>query len=150
MDDNHSPWKTKLDYNLGYLINRTAWSLKHAMQRAINEQELGITTIHWAILQQLDEKDGLSQVELAKILEKDRPNITRILDVMENKELVVRKADPNDRRKYLIYLTDKGREIKEKIEPISIAVREEAFQHIAEADLKKLRDLMIQITKNLM
>ncbi|MGH1365991.1 MAG: MarR family winged helix-turn-helix transcriptional regulator [Calditrichia bacterium] len=150
MDDNQDSRKTKLDHNLGYLINRTAWGLKHAMQKAINEKELGITTNHWAILQQLDETDGLSQIELAKILEKDRPNVTRILDVMQKKQLVIRKADPNDRRKYLIYLTDKGKEIKAQIEPLSIAVREEAFEHISGADLKKLRKLMIQITNNLM
>lgn len=142
-------WKTKLDQNLGYLINRTAWCLKNAMQRAINEQGFEVTTIHWAILQQLYETDGLAQIELAKILEKDRPNVTRILDVMEKKQLVVRKSDPNDRRKYLIYLTDKGRDMKESIAPISISVREKAFQHISDTDLKKLRSLMIQIEKNL-
>ena len=142
-------WKTKLDHNLGYLINRTAWALKNAMQQGINEQGHSITTIHWAILQQLAEIDGLSQVELAAILEKDRPNVTRILDVMEGKGLVTRKADPNDRRKHLIYITKAGRELKEKITPISISVREEAFKGISSEDLDKLRELMIHITTNL-
>ena len=138
-----------LEENSGYLFNRTALRMNLVMQRAINEQGYMLTIHHWAILQKLYEKDGLAQVEIANLLDKDKPNITRILDIMEKNGLVKRRPDPYDRRKYLIFLTDKGRKMEEKLTPLSIAVRKKAFRNISDRELKKFTQIIEKIYNNL-
>ncbi|HQN18660.1 MAG TPA: MarR family winged helix-turn-helix transcriptional regulator [Syntrophobacteraceae bacterium] len=107
-------------------------------------------TVHqWRIMQKLYDSNGLSQVELGTLLDKNGPNITRILDIMEKNDLICRNTDPKDRRKFVIHLTAKGREMKEKIAPLSRSSREKAFKNISQKDLKKFRDLLNLICANM-
>jgi len=149
MSKTTSPWNTKLDYDLGYLIYRAASTLKAAMQRSFLEHGLTITPIQWTILQKLTENQSLSQVELATMLEKDRPNITRIINVMEKNSLVLREADSKDGRKFLITLTKKGRETWEIARSVSLSIREKALSNFSEEELELVRGKIIQLTNDL-
>lgn len=145
--DNHC--ETNLEQNLGYLLSRTATLLDLMFQRSITEKGYSVTVHQWRIMQKLHDSNGLSQVELGKLLEKNGPNITRILDVMEKTDLICRNADPGDRRKFVIHLTSKGREMKETIAPLSQAAREKAFSNISQNDLKKFSEVINRIYENL-
>ena len=138
-----------LHRNLGYLLSRTANRLDLAFQRSITEHGYPVTVHQWRILQKLHETDGLSQVELGRLLEKNGPNVTRILDVMEKNGLIKRKPDPQDRRKYLIFLTGKGRKMRENISPLSKTARERAFGTLSENDVKKFHAIINRIFHNL-
>ncbi|HNR14259.1 MAG TPA: MarR family winged helix-turn-helix transcriptional regulator [Thermodesulfobacteriota bacterium] len=138
-----------LDQNLGYLLSRTASLLDLMFQRTINEKGYSVTVHQWRIMQKLYDSNGLSQVELGTLLDKNGPNITRILDIMEKNDLICRNTDPKDRRKFVIHLTAKGREMKEKIAPLSRSSREKAFKNISQKDLKKFRDLLNLICANM-
>ena len=107
MNDNFSPTKEPL----GFVIYRTALALKSALQRFFKEHGFEITVEQWAIIRHLWEEDGLSQREIAEKTSKDKPNITRMVDALEQKRLVFRQPDPRDRRKYCIYLTKEGKHL---------------------------------------
>jgi DNA-binding MarR family transcriptional regulator len=141
--------ESSLDHNLGYILSRTANRLDLIFQRSINEEGYPVTVHQWRILQELYDRDGLSQVELSKLLEKNGPNVTRILDVMGKNELITRSPDSHDRRKYLICLTEKGRDLKEKISPLSGAAREKAFGNISRKDLKKFQEIIGKMYENM-
>jgi DNA-binding MarR family transcriptional regulator len=141
--------EVKLEQNLGYLLSRTATLLDLIFQRRIIEKGYSVTVHQWRIMQKLYGSDGLSQAELGKLLEKNGPNVTRILDVMEKNDLICRNADPGDRRKYVINLTVKGREMKEKIAPLSLAAREKAFNNISQKELKKFSEVINRIYENI-
>ena len=143
------PREVTLDQNLGYLLSRTASLLDLMFQRSINEKGYSVTVHQWRILQKLYDSNGLSQVELGKLLDKNGPNVTRILDIMEKNDLICRNTDPEDRRKFLIHLTAKGREMKEKIAPLSRSSREKALKNISQGDLKKLREVLNRIYENM-
>lgn len=138
-----------LDQNMGYLLSRTASLLDLIFQRSINEKGYSVTVHQWRIMQKLYDCDGLSQVALGKLLDKNGPNITRILDVMEKNDLVCRTPDPEDRRKFVIHLTARGREMKEQIAPLSRSSRERAFNNISQKDFEKFRDVLNTIYKNI-
>lgn len=139
----------KIQANLGFLINRTGLKMKLKMLRTFAAKGYSITMEHWGVLQCLYEKDGQVQVELAKILDKDKPNITRILDVMAKKDLIVRKADPNDRRKYLIFLTKKAYSIKKDLFKLGKQVRQEMVAGISDSEVEELVKIINKIYKNI-
>ena len=139
----------KLNENIGYLINRTGLRMKLAVQRAFREHGYQLTSDHWGILQKLYECDSLPQIELARLLGKDQPNITRIIDGMEKKNLAKRIPAPDDRRKYLITLTPYGKSIREDIFAIAKQVRDKAYQGLSTSELNTLGQLINRIYLNL-
>ncbi|MCT4660325.1 MAG: MarR family transcriptional regulator [Tissierellales bacterium] len=108
-----------------------------------------MTTEQWSLLNRLWEQEGISQTKLAQMTSKDLPTITRILNKIENKELIVRKSDPNDRRASLIFLTEKGRLLEDKLNPIAKNISERALENISGEDIDKLKKVLNNIFMNL-
>lgn len=139
----------KIYNNIGFLINRTGLLLKLKMQRVFTENDYQLTAEHWGVLQCLYETDGLSQVELSEILGKDKPNITRILDVMEKNNLIVRKSDPDDRRKYIIFLTKRAKEIKNDLFKLAKNTRERILKGFSDSEVEIFVKMINKIYKNI-
>ena len=137
-----------LDESLGYLINRTAMRLKRELHSAFKTNGYKITPEQWAILNRLWEQEGLSQVELADLTFKDKPNVTRMLEVMERKKLVFRQPDENDRRAYKVFLTDTGKQLKEKLVPLAVEVLERGLRDLTSEDITRLSKALNTIYYN--
>ncbi len=60
-------------------------------------------------------KDGISQENLAKILNVSRATSTRAIQNLEKESYVYRQRDENDLRAYRVYLTEKGKKVKDII-----------------------------------
>ncbi len=108
-----------------------------------------ITTEQWSLLTRLWEKDGISQTQLAHKTSKDLPTITRILNKIEKKGLVKRQSDPNDLRTSLIFLTQKGKELELKLNPIAKQISNKAFKNIKQEDIETLKRVLDDIFINL-
>jgi len=134
----------RLEDSLGYAIARTARTLKFGLRRAVQAAGLDVTPEQWGILCALWEKEGRSQSELAEITIKDTANITRMIDVMENKGLVFREKDPLDRRTYKIFLTKQGQELQNRLVPVVQCFIERALSCLGRAERD---DLMRMINK---
>jgi DNA-binding MarR family transcriptional regulator len=145
MNDNYYPTKD----SLGYLIYRTALALKAALQRSFRENGYEITGEQWAIIRHLWEEDGLSQREIAEKTYKDKPNITRMLDALEKKRLIFRQPDPRDRRKYCIYLTKEGKQLHERLSPLTQNLRERFTRNLPQDEIEFLRDALNKIYQNI-
>jgi MarR family transcriptional regulator, organic hydroperoxide resistance regulator len=134
--------------SLGFLIYRAALSLKSALQRCFKENGYDITGEQWAIIRILLEEDGLSQREIAERTFKDKPNITRMLDALGKKRLIFRQPDPEDRRKYCIYLTKEGRQLHEELLPLIQDLRQKTTQNLASPEIDNLKATLIKIYQN--
>lgn len=139
----------KLDESLGYLINRTAVQLKRELNHAFKANGYKITPEQWALLNRLWEREGLSQVELADLTFKDKPNVTRMLEVMEREQLVFRQPDEYDRRTYKVFLTDKGRQLEEKLIPLATEILERGLKDLTTDDIKQASKVLNTIYLNL-
>ena len=135
--------------SLGFIIYRTALTLKAALQRCFKENGYEITAEQWGIIRHLGEEDGLSQREIGQKAFKDKPNITRIIDALEKKHLIFRQPDPRDRRKYCIYLTKEGKQLHDHIMPLTRTLRSKATQNLAPPELELLKQSLNQIYQNL-
>ena len=149
MNDKQERSPLLIGNNIGFLMNRTLLRMKLELQRGFNEKGFPLTTDHWGILQVLFIEDGVSQIELANSLAKDTPNITRMLDVMEKNGLIERRPDPDDRRKHLIFLTNKTRKMKEELFLTSSSIQGKIFKNISKNDVKKFKNMLEHMYANL-
>ncbi|HJV46489.1 MAG TPA: MarR family transcriptional regulator [Bacillota bacterium] len=133
--------------SIGYLINQTGRRMSQYLSFYFGPYD--ITPEQWGLLNQLAEKDGISQKTLACRVEKDQTNVTRILDQLERKGLVERKPNAEDRRSFLTYVTKEGRELSERLVPIEAQCMKEAEKGLTEEDLTRLKQILKRISQNI-
>ena len=113
-------------------------------------KEFDVTPEQWTVLKRLAEQDGISQKELALKSEKDQPTVTRILDILERKELIYKQKNVEDRRSFLIFITDKGMTAKNELAPFIEGLYEETIlKGISEKDLEVYKSVLSQINENM-
>ena len=98
--------------------------------------EAYITPEQFWILNVLVSNDGIYQRQIGQITLKDRPNITRLLKILEVKGLITKKEDVNKRKIYKIFITEKGRKVHAKILPIVLSVWETCIKDIENEEIK--------------
>ena len=123
---------------------------RHFMTKCFGQmQELGIYPGQIPVLGLVAKKDGLSQRELAKILNIKPPTVNVSVQRLEKAGFLYKKPDEKDQRVTRIYLTEKGKETKAKaLERIhkNEAVMLEGF---SEAEQCLLRRFLEQILANI-
>jgi len=95
--------RENLERNFGFLVNDVARLLRTTFDRRV--RALGLTRSQWWVLNHLFRQDGVTQSDLAEILDIEKATLGRLLDRMEAKNLVRRETDQHDRRAKRIYLT---------------------------------------------
>jgi DNA-binding MarR family transcriptional regulator len=138
-----------LDASPGFIIHLLDTQMKAALQRAFQSKGFDLTPEQWGVLNRVWENEGIHQSILAERTGKDRHNITRILNLLEKKGLTKRVPDPDDRRRYNIYLSGAGRELKKKLPPIVIDLLQKCFKGLSQKDLQDLERIHKHILKNL-
>jgi DNA-binding MarR family transcriptional regulator len=138
-----------LDNSFGYLINLAAQRLKYELHQTFQAKGYDITPEQWAVLNRLWEQDGLSQVELAERTFKDKPGTTRILNLLEQKGVVIRRRDAEDGRVMHVFLTKAGKDFKEKLIPCAEDVLVKSGQNLTEEEVAQLKQILNKILSNL-
>ncbi len=133
----------------GFVLERASKRMKQYFQEQLVKSGCGITIDQWVILQELNEQDGLSQFEIAQATFKDAPTVTRIIDLLCEKELTKRILDNADRRKFRIELTEKGRQKIAEALPVMEQAREKTWQGFDEQKLEALMQMLNEVFENL-
>jgi|SRR5690606_539812 len=131
------------------VIGRTTNTINRSLQRGFKSINLTITHEQWTLLSALWDKDGQTQQMLSERTFRDKTSVTRLINKLEDQNLVVRIPDKNDQRNKLIYLTNKGKSLKEKTEPILTQTYEKAIHGISEADILTCKKVLNQVFENL-
>ena len=137
------------DQSLFSLIKRTSKAFRERVNQSFAEAGHDVTGEQMRILWCLWREDGQIQQDLANVVHKDKTCITRIIDSMEKRDLVVRVPDKIDRRQNLIYLTNKGKRLKEELMQIFAEISSEAQKDIEEENLKIFMEVLGAIYHNL-
>jgi DNA-binding MarR family transcriptional regulator len=91
----------------------------------------------------------MSQTELANLVFKDHPTLTRILDLLCKKGYVERVPHPQDRRSFQLYLTPTGVEKVTELKPKVLEIREKAWENLTETDFEEFKRILDTIYQNL-
>lgn len=136
--------------SIGFELAQTDSYIKIAVAKLL--KTAGVTEItyeQFGILFVLSNEDGLYQRQLAFLLNKDRPNITRMLDILEKKGYVKRVKDPDNKRISKVYLTPAGLEKAELMAPYKKGFHQKIHQGISGEDLDICRSVLRRIRDNL-
>ena len=108
----------KLHMNLGLLIRSAHNSMTERFVQNVFNSGLDISMDQWMILGPIWQLESPSQKELGEICFRDKPSITRIIDSLEKKSLVVRVPDQIDHRIKRVILTNAGKQLFYDVLPI--------------------------------
>jgi MarR family transcriptional regulator, transcriptional regulator for hemolysin len=109
----------------------------------------GTTRAQWIVLFRLREQEGLSQVDLADVLELQPISLVRLLDRLVEHGLVERRHDPRDRRANRLFLTAAGRQLADDLDSLRESIATDVLQDISvaaiETSLETLQDVKDRI-----
>ncbi len=80
---------------------------------------------------------------------KDKTSITRIVNTLEKKNLVVRVPDQLDHRVNRVILTTAGKQLFNDVLPIMDKTKKEVSRDISESDIETFKDVLTKIISNL-
>ena len=141
--------KFKPEEHIGRLIVRARTLLSQQLQLSLKAHGHTITPEQWAILLVLWEGDGISQTQLAERAFKDHPTTTRMLKLLEYQGLVVREKNPDDRRAYIVCISEKGRALMDELIPHAIDVLNKAQVGLSKKETDDLKRMLNIIISNL-
>jgi MarR family transcriptional regulator for hemolysin len=109
----------------------------------------GSTRAQWIVLFRLREQEGLSQVDLADVLELQPISLVRLLDRLVEHGLVERRHDPRDRRANRLFLTASGRQLVDDLDSLRDSIATDVLQDVPsdsiQTSLDTLRDIKERI-----
>ncbi len=134
-----------LPRDLLFLVHELAHSLRVRFDQ--HARRHGMTRAQWAILIHLDRNPGLTQKELAHLVEVEPMTVARLVDRLEAPGYVERRPDPGDRRVWRLHLTPAARPVLAEIEEVRATLRDILFDGFApaaiattEATLHEMKD----------
>lgn len=139
------------EHNAGFYITKTSQYLKFAALSALHSLVLEdpLTFDQYELLYVLLHKDGLYQRQIGQILLKDRPNTTRLINILSEKKLIERKQDPNNKRKHRIFITKEGKDKVDELKPLKKKLQSKVMRGISEKELTSMLKTLEKIRNNL-
>lgn len=132
--------------SFGFKLNYTTRNMRRYSNERLKAAGLDITVDHWGILKILSEhSSGLNASALSGIMLKDKPTITRMVDVVVKKGLVRRVPNELDRRVTTLQLTAKGKERVSQALPVVQEIRTFISQKLTDKDLVLLSEILATI-----
>ena len=138
---------TLLDGSLGFLLARTARSMKRALEARLSAYD--ITVSQYIVLTLLSADDGISLSKLGHRLYFDNPTITGIVDRMERDGFIERRRIADDRRVINVFLKPRGRKLLRSIEGIADDVNRQALVEFPKSDQEKFLTILNSIWKKM-
>jgi MarR family transcriptional regulator, transcriptional regulator for hemolysin len=127
-------------------IGETAHALRKAFDRlAVG---LGVTRAQWKVLFKLTRTPGLRQVELADMLDLEPITLCRIVDRLEEAELVERIRDPDDRRAWRLHVTARAQPLIDKLQAVGAELVQHAFSGIDPEEIEIARRVLARVREN--
>ena len=134
------------DY-IGVVISDVARLIRTAFDRRV--RALDITRAQWLALTRLHRHPGVSQSELADMMEIERASAGRMIDRLEAKGWVERRGQDGDRRVKRIYLTAEAERVHKRLWRIAEVTVDDALAGLSSSDAAQLMALLARVKASL-
>ena len=133
--------------NLGSVLS----DVSRLMRRSFDARarDIGVTRPQWQVLSVLRRHEGINQGGLAEILEVEPITVCRMVDRLQEADLVERRTDPGDRRSWRLFLTGKAHELLGHLRPLADDMLEQALDGVDGGDRVTLMATLDRIRHNL-
>jgi len=131
-----SPLESHLGYWLRFVSNHVSHAFKVKVERR------GVTVAEWVVMRALLEVEGIKPSELSERIGLTRGAVSKLVDRLATKGLVLCEEDPVDRRSQRITLTETGRGLVPQIAALADENDAEMFGHLDERERSSLLALL--------
>jgi DNA-binding MarR family transcriptional regulator len=133
--------------SLGFLIA----DVSRLLRRSFDERarSIGVTRPQWRVLTMLKRNEGSNQGQLAELLDVEPITLCRMVDRLEEAGLVERRANPNDRRAWQLYVTAKGSALTAELLPIGHRLFDDALDGLSADECAALETSLDRVRANL-
>ena len=136
------------EHYIGYTMTDVGRLLRTVFERRV--RSLGLTRAQWVVIARVHRHPGLSQTEIADLLEIEKATAGRLIDRMEGKGWLERRADPNDRRINRLHLTQEAERLHALIWPIAESTVDAALRDLSTSECRTLSKLMRRVKQQLL
>ena len=133
---------------LGYLLGHTMRIYKNKLTAKLKENNAELSFEQYIILLQLNERENLTQQDLANHLQKDKSIILRQINTLLEMSYIVRMTDSDDKRKKNLIMTQKGYDILAFSKSIAKKLSDELLSGVDPADLQIFEKVLDTIRTN--
>jgi DNA-binding MarR family transcriptional regulator len=123
-------------------VVRTATTLTDAMEDLLKPSGISATQFNVLRILRGSGAEGLCRNALRDRMLTRMPDMTRLLDRMEEADLVVRAREGDDRRMVLTRITEKGRRLLDELEAPVMALHKRQMARLSDTQLRSLSDLL--------
>ena len=126
-----------------FLLGKLGYTIKtEAMEQF---ERAGFNPYDYSVMAFLDESARETQATVADTLGVDRSQLVGLLDGLEERALIERRRDPNDRRRQMVSLTAAGRRELGKLRKMVKSLEEEFLAPLDDAERETLHRLLLEI-----
>lgn len=126
-----------LNSSLGYLFKEAHAAYTTALRRKL--KPYGITLAQWYFLRELWQQEGLTQRQLSRRMNISEPTAATALRLMEKRDLIYRNQNEKDLRGLHIFLTEKGRALRNSVLAKVLTVNSEAARGLSKDTIRKIQ-----------
>lgn len=138
-----------LSKEIAVYLNLAACKLKQYSAAMLKQYNVGLTPEQFLLIDLLWNQGPMSQQQMADLMQKDKNSITKLVDALEKKGLVVRRKDETDRRSNLLVLTAEADGLKMGAKEKGISILDSILEGISEEELKSFLDTLAKLTNNM-
>src|ERR1700754_4003022 len=131
------------DGYIGYMLSDVARLIRTIFDRRV--RDIGLTRAQWLVLTRVYRRPGVSQTELAEMLEIDRASAGRMIDRMERNGWVERRPDRSDRRINRLHLTDEARRVHADMWAIAESTVDDALSPLSATEREQYSELTAKV-----
>jgi DNA-binding MarR family transcriptional regulator len=136
-----------LSRNFGFILHDVARLLRTTFDRRV--KSLGLTRSQGWVLNHLFRNDGMTQSDIAGLLQVEKATLGRLLDRLEVKGWVRREADATDRRAKRVFLTEEVVPALKAMRAAAAEVRREALAGLSAEEQERFVDTLLAVKSNL-
>lgn len=140
--------ESSVETNVAFQMANIIYKLDQTL-RSTTLREHNMTYVHFRVLQYLWNKDGRSIGEIARAIVVHQPVLSRVIDQMQERELVQRRADESDSRFMRVYLTDTGRERYAQVWPAAKQMIDDALSVLSPQERDNLGRMLRNVATHL-
>ncbi|TME71785.1 MAG: MarR family transcriptional regulator [Chloroflexi bacterium] len=123
--------------------------LPKVINKRMSEDLLGMRIKPYVVLGYIRDHEGVSQQELESAMYMDANGVVLLLNELEAARHLVRRRDPQDRRRHIVEITDSGRRALERADRAREGLEDEILAALSAEDRQTLRRLVERVIESL-
>lgn len=127
-----------LEESAGYLIYRAGRLLRYRAAQYFRDNDIDLSPEQWMLMLQIADRGEATMGEIVEPTINDHPNVTRLVAGLAKAGYVARYRNPDDKRSFLVALTDEGGELVRAVYPGLTEAKAAFFSDLDSRDLTRL------------